>query len=77
MLTWLNGDVQSVNAMSEKNYMKFTQTPLLSSVKEKVTNPINSVESAADPGWVRGGLPSRELTRDSDYATKHTNKQYI
>ena len=68
---------KSINGMSEKTHLKLSQTPLLSSVKDRVTNPMNSVESAVDPGWIRGGLPSRELTRDIDFATKHTKNQYI
>lgn len=68
---------KSVNTMSEKTYLKLTQTPLLPAVKEKITNPSHMVESAADPGWIRGGLPSRELTRDVDFTRKHTSKQYI
>ena len=68
---------KSVNTMSEKTYLKLTQTPLLPAVKEKITNPSHMVESVADPGWIRGGLPSRELTRDVDFTRKHTSKQYI
>jgi len=67
---------KSVNHMTEKTFLKLTQTPLLPAVKDKVTNPSHMVESSADPGWVRGGLPSRELTRDVDFAKKHTSKQY-
>jgi hypothetical protein len=68
---------KSINGMSEKTHLKLSQTPLLPSVKDRVTNPMNSVESSVDPGWIRGGLPSRELTRDVDFATKHTKNQYI
>ena len=35
------------------------------------------VEGVAAEGWIRGGVPSRELTRDKDYATTHTKTQYI
>ena len=67
---------RSVNTLSEKSYIKYHHTPLLPSVKERINNPANSVEGVAYDGWVRGGVPSRELTRDSDYFNKHTNKQY-
>jgi hypothetical protein len=30
----------------------------------------------AAEGWIRGGVPSRELTRDSDYNMTHTAGQY-
>jgi hypothetical protein len=25
------------------------------------------IEGIADDGWIRGGVPSRELTRDTEY----------
>ena len=68
---------RSVNNLSEKSYIKYHQTPLLPSIQDKVTNPANSVEGVASEGWIRGGVPSRELTRDTDYFNKHTNTQYI
>lgn len=68
---------KSVNNLSEKSYIKYHHTPLLSSVKDKVTNPVHLVESVASDGWIRGGVPSRELTRDGDYFSKHTKNQYV
>jgi len=68
---------KSVNNLSEKSYIKYHQTPLLKSVHDKINNPANSVESAASPSWVRGGVPSRELTRDKDYYNKHSTYQYV
>lgn len=68
---------RSVNNLSEKSYLKYHHTPLLPAIQDKVTNPANSVEGVASEGWVRGGVPSRELTRDSDYFNKHTKTQYI
>jgi hypothetical protein len=67
---------RSVNNLSEKSYIKYHQTPLLPSVEEKLTNPANYVEGAAAEGWIRGGVPSRELTRDKDYYMAHTKNQY-
>jgi len=61
---------RSVNNLSEKSYIKYHQTPLLQSVKDRINNVENSVESAASPGWIRGGVPSRELTRDADNLSK-------
>jgi len=68
---------RSVNKLAEKSYIKYQNTPLLPSVKDRVTNPAYSVEGVASEGWVRGGVPSRELTRDRDYYAAHTNTQYI
>jgi hypothetical protein len=61
---------KSVNNLSEKSYVKYAQTPLLSSVRDRVSNPANFVEGVAHQGWVRGGVPSRELTRDQEYFNK-------
>jgi hypothetical protein len=72
-----NVNKRSVNTLSEKSYIKYHHTPLLPSVKERLTNPANSVEGAASEGWIRGGVPSRELTRDTDYFNQHTNSQYV
>ena len=68
---------RSVNNLSEKSYIKYSNTPLLPSVKERLTNPAYSVEGVASSGWIRGGIPSRELTRDKDYFDTHTDTQYV
>lgn len=67
---------RSVNHLSEKSYIKYHQTPLLPAVQEKINDPTNKIESVAADGWVRGGVPSRELTRDVDYLNKHSTYQY-
>ena len=66
---------RSVNNLSEKSYIKYHQTPLLPAVKQRMDN--SKIENDASEGWIRGGVPSRELTRDGDYFTKHTTNQYI
>ena len=42
-------------------------TPMIPSLKATVSNPSNLVEGVASQGWIRGGLPSRELIRDNQY----------
>jgi hypothetical protein len=32
-----------------------------------VTNPANLIEGVAAAGWIRGGLSSRELSKDKEY----------
>ena len=66
---------RSVNNLSEKSYIKYHETPLLPSIKERFDNAATSIESAASEGWIRGGVPSRELTRDRDFYTTHTAGQ--
>ena len=34
---------------------------LVPSLKATIQNPANLVEGVANEGWIRGGLPSREL----------------
>jgi len=57
---------RSITRLPEKSYLKYTSIPLLPNIKDRVTNPAYSVESVASEGWVRGGIPSRELTRDRE-----------
>jgi hypothetical protein len=66
---------RSVNNLSEKSYIKYHQTPLLPAVKQRMDT--SKIENDASEGWIRGGVPSRELTRDSDYFNKHTTNQYV
>jgi hypothetical protein len=61
---------RSVNTLSEKSYIKYYQTPLLPAVQQKISNPANQIESVASDGWIRGGVPSRELTRDTEYSKR-------
>jgi len=68
---------RSVNNLSEKSYIKYHQTPLLPAVKARMENSSNQIENDASQGWIRGGVPSRELTRDADYFNKHSTYQYV
>lgn len=67
---------KSVYPSSEQSYIQHQMYPLVPSIKATVTNPANLVEGVAADGWIRGGLPSRELTRDKDYFSHHTEHQY-
>ena len=67
---------KSVHPSSEVCYMNYSQTPMIPSLQATVSNPYNLIEGVASDGWIRGGVPSRELTHDKDYATKHTPNQY-
>ena len=46
-------------------------TPLIPSLQETIQNPHNLVENVAARGWIRGGLPTRDLIRDQDYFQRH------
>jgi hypothetical protein len=61
---------RSITGIGEKSYMGYHTTPLIGDVKERMTNPAYCVEGVASEGWVRGGLPSRELARDAENYNK-------
>jgi hypothetical protein len=67
---------RSVNNLSEKSYIKYHQTPLLPAIKEKLDNSATKIENDASDGWIRGGIPSRELTRDAEYSNTHSSYKY-
>lgn len=54
----------SITNVTEKNYTNYYAVPLIPSVREKINNPSYLVEGVASEGWIRGGLPSREMNRD-------------
>jgi len=56
----------SITNVSEKNYTSYYATPLIPSLNNKITNPSYCVEESASNGWIRGGLPSREVNRDTN-----------
>ena len=68
---------KSINPSSEISHMTYRHTPMIPSLQSTITNPANLVEGAAAEGWIRGGVPSRELTRDKDYAKTHNANQYV
>ena len=69
-------DKKSVSTVSDQCFMGYSNYPLIPSIANSVTNPANLIEGVADEGWIRGGLPSRELQKDQDYLTNHTPQQY-
>uniref|UniRef100_A0A6C0KQI1 Uncharacterized protein n=1 Tax=viral metagenome TaxID=1070528 RepID=A0A6C0KQI1_9ZZZZ len=66
---------RTVTRLSETNYMAYHTTPLIPEVKQNIQNSNLMIESDASEGWIRGGVPSRELTRDRDFYTAHTAGQ--
>ena len=66
-------DTKSCKTIMEKSYANYSRPPLLPTVQATIQNPHNLVEGVAAAGWIRGGLPSRELTRDQDYLERHTH----
>ena len=55
---------KSYNQLSEVSYLPLSNTPLIPSIKNTITNPTYLVEDNSGE-WVRGGVPSREVMRDN------------
>ena len=60
---------RSVTRLTEKSHLKYHTTPLIPEVKQNIQNPALMIEGMASDGWIRGGLASRELTRDKEFYT--------
>ena len=59
-----NPDKKSCKSIMEKSIRP--NQDLVPSLKASIQNPANLCEGIAADGWIRGGLPSRELSRDQD-----------
>ena len=57
-------DKKTLCQLSEVSYENLHRVPLIPSVKSTISNPENLVEDVASDGWMRGGMPSREMNRD-------------
>lgn len=58
-------DRKSLATFMDKPFIDYNEYPLMNDMKERVTNPVFSIEEVALSGWTRGGVPSRELGNDS------------
>ena len=57
---------KSLDPNSEVSHINYSFTPLISSVETTIANPSNLVEGVAAQGWIRGGIPSRILSREEN-----------
>jgi hypothetical protein len=62
---------KSCNGLMEKSHIEYRHYPLIPSIQATITNPHNLVEGVAEEGWIKGGLPTRDLIRDQDYMQRH------
>ena len=51
---------KSASTTSETSYIDYKNYPLVDHIKNSVTNPSYLVEGVAKPGWIRGGVSSRD-----------------
>jgi hypothetical protein len=79
---------RSQTYLMDKDYMKYHTTPLIPDLdlntsvfrgkgSSSMQDPRHLLEDSADKNWIRGGIPSRDLTKDTDYQTAHTSFQYV
>lgn len=61
---------KSTSTVMEKQFIDYSKYPLTKKISDRVNNPAYSIEEAALDGWVRGGLPSREVSNDADFSKK-------
>ncbi len=66
-----NAETKSCKTVTEKSFQDYVETPLVPTLQATIQNPANLVEGVAANGWIRGGLPSREISRDRDYLSRH------
>lgn len=69
---------KSINPTSELCYSQYAHTPMIPELRSSVTNSAHIIECDAAEGWMRGGLPSRELARDNTAVSNknvHSNLQ--
>lgn len=57
---------KSTSTIMDKTFIDYSKYPLLDEVKEKIADPANSIEEIALAGWVRGGIPTRELSQEDE-----------
>jgi hypothetical protein len=65
-------DKKSIATVTEETLVNVQTYPMIPSLHATVTNPANLIEGSAAEGWIRGGLPSREMVRDKDYTNQAT-----
>tara|TARA_Y100000590_G_C15435770_1_gene906950 strand:+ start:99 stop:653 length:555 start_codon:yes stop_codon:yes gene_type:complete len=55
--------IRSCNRITEVSYGN-EKVPMIPSVKANIQNPVHLIESDAADGWIRGGLPTRDLAHE-------------
>ena len=66
---------KSITNLTEVSHIKYSNVPMIPSLQATITNPANLIEGAAAEGWIRGGLPSRDLVKDNDYTNSKSKYQ--
>jgi len=51
-------------------------TPMIPKLQDEVQNPVHIIPEDSMQSWVRGGLPSRQMQRNTDYLRRCQEKTY-
>jgi len=62
-----NTNKRTITGLTEKSYDEYNNVPLLPEIQQTIQNPKHLIEGMANEGWIRGGLPSRDITRDTNF----------
>ena len=58
---------KSCAQLNEKGCNDLTSYPMNGELKKSVADPSKHIEESAVKGWVRGGVPSREIYKNKEY----------
>ena len=58
---------KSCSQLNEKCYQDLNTYPLHNDLKESLNDPSQLIEESAVNGWIRGGMPSREIYKNKSY----------
>jgi hypothetical protein len=64
--------IQSSKRITEKSFNDYSIMPLIPEIQDTIQNPEYLIEGSAADGWIRGGLPSRELSKKKDYNSRQS-----
>jgi len=62
-----NTNRRTITRLTEKSYLPRHTTPLIPEIRQRIQQSSNLIEHDAVDGWIRGGVPSRELSKDRDF----------
>lgn len=58
---------KSILKLNEQCHLNIDKYPLQSDLKQKISDSKYLIEESAVNGWIRGGVPSREIYKDEKY----------
>lgn len=58
---------KSCSQLNEKQFTNLNDYPMNKELKQSVNDPSKHIEESAVKGWIRGGVPSREIYKNKEY----------